>query len=192
MHFYVYTVSQYCMKMTSAMNLHCTTRNTFNFMLIIPGIIWLFWLILSTTYCAWNYASIIDACLFVKSFQQVFFTAKFRLWIFVGSHLWPYFGKSTFLTQASFCKNRVENFYNFFKIIFLYIWIKQPLNLLAMKFHTKSFFLGDIYGWLHQADQVLKRGIKFSKIQSHLHYWATKWSQREWQKIDQVVLNYDH
>jgi len=46
-------------------------------------------------------------------------------------------GKPTFWAQANFWENPIKDLYIFFKIN---IWIKQLLNLLAMKFHTKSFF----------------------------------------------------
>ena len=49
-------------------------------------------------------------------------------------------GKPTFWAQANFRQNSIENHH-----IFLHIWIKQLLNLFAVKFHTKSFFLlGDM------------------------------------------------
>ena len=51
----------------------------------------------------------------------------------------PFWHKQTFLENSN------ENFNKFLKINFLHIWIKQLLNLLAVKFHTHSFFfLGDM------------------------------------------------
>ena len=51
-------------------------------------------------------------------------------------------------------ENSIENLYNGFKInFFLPIWVKQLLNLLAIKFHTKSFsFLGDMGDYIRLTD----------------------------------------
>jgi len=52
--------------------------------------------------------------------------------------------------QANLRQNSIENLYDFFNQVFLHIWIKQLLNLLAVKFHTKSFFLlGDMDDYIN-------------------------------------------
>ena len=47
-----------------------------------------------------------------------------------------------------------------FKLIFLHIWIKQLLNLLAVKFHTHSFFfLVDMDDYIRPCSNFHMRGI---------------------------------
>jgi len=65
-----------------------------------------------------------------------------------------------FWAQANFCKNSIENLYIGYKInFFMHIWVKQLLNLLAMKFHTKSFFfLGDMDDYIYyQTDRCAQK-----------------------------------
>ena len=56
-------------------------------------------------------------------------------------------------------KYSIENFKDFFKINFEYILIKQQLSLLAVKFHTHSFFiLGDVLSYIRPCSSFTMRG----------------------------------
>ena len=53
----------------------------------------------------------------------------------------------------------IENFSDFLKLIFLHILIKQLLSLLAVKFHTHSFFyLGDILNYIRPCGSFTMHG----------------------------------
>ena len=80
-----------------------------------------------------------------------------------------YFSDATQVYNVNICDRILENLpfghkkllrklnWKSFKIIFLLIKIKQLLNLLAVKFHTKSlFFLGDMDEY-HKTNQCAKK-----------------------------------
>ena len=63
--------------------------------------------------------------------------------------------------KQTFAKTQLKIFIIFlnFTLNFLHIWIKQLLNLLAVKFHTKSlFFLEDMDDY-YQTDQCAKKVV---------------------------------
>jgi len=82
---------------------------------------------------------------------------------FITYHLWPDLGK-TYLLATSKLLTKVSWKSN--NLVFWNIWVKQLLNFLAVKFHTKScFLLGDMDDYIRLTNYPKGR---FSKIWSHL------------------------
>ena len=78
--------------------------------------------------------------------------------------MWPDLGKPTFWVQTNFWENSIKNLYE--SSFFLHTWIKQLLNLLDVKFHTKSLFSWEI--WMIISDWPMCLKGRFSKIRSHI------------------------
>ena len=81
--------------------------------------------------------------------------------------------KTYLLGTSKFLQKLLKIYRMVLKLIsFLHIWVKQLLNLLAMKFHTKSFsFLGDMGDYIRLTD-VPKRQV----FPGHKFYW---WSAKK-------------
>ena len=67
----------------------------------------------------------------------------------------PILENHTFGHMQNLWKFSIENFRDFLNLTFLHVLIKQLLNLLAVKFHTHSFFiLGDILNYIRPCSIV--------------------------------------
>jgi len=100
------------------------------------------------------YCALVDA-IFHVSFHAISMSdgKKPDHLLLVYSKMWPDLGKPTFWAQANLWENSIKNFYNVLKLSLFHIWIKQLLHLLALKFHTKSFFfLGDMDDYIRSTD----------------------------------------
>jgi len=77
-----------------------------------------------------------------------------------------------YLLAQDFWENTNENF----KINFLHIWIKQLLNLLAMKFHTHSFFpLGDMDDYIRPCSNFTWVGQQLHNLQIRQFVQVLQW-----------------